>query len=75
MGDKKHTNKIPPPPPKSRDNPVKMLFMCFLLYVLLRSQLQKGQQVCVAAYEESLRSAPTCMTISRVVYFLSCLRA
>ena len=30
MGEKKHINKIPP---KSRDNPVKILFMCFFLYV------------------------------------------
>ena len=29
-GEKKHINKIPP---KFRDNPVKILFMCFVLYV------------------------------------------
>ena len=31
MGEKKHIHKVPPQ--KSRDNPVKILFTCFLLYV------------------------------------------
>ena len=31
MGEKKHINKVSPP--KSRDNPVKILFTCFFLYV------------------------------------------
>ena len=30
-GEKKHINKNPPPP-KSRDNPLKILFTCFFLY-------------------------------------------
>ena len=30
MGEKKHINKIPP---KSRDNPAKIMFTCFFLYV------------------------------------------
>ena len=33
MGEKKHINKVPPPQKKSRDNPAKNLFACFLLYV------------------------------------------
>ena len=36
-GEKKHINKIPPPPPKSRDNPVKIMFMCFFFMCFFRS--------------------------------------
>ena len=42
MGEKKHINKNPQ---KSRDKPVKFLFMCFFLYVFFRSLTGEGKQV------------------------------